>query len=665
MRRAFSLMFFLSLLQGALAWAALGNSPSNFGTPTTQTKLAARSLAATSAASDSVYTVSQSTLDSGTVVREYVDANGVVFAVSWSGPTLPDLRTLLGDKFTVMTSNAAKRPKAGHSQLAVDQSDVVIVSNGHMRAFAGQAWIRAHCRPASTPAPSNKEASMKYPHLAGALLCLHWPRGGGGSSSTSSSTTSTEAMTVPTPVVSISASPTATTTGQVITLTWSVSNAPSDGCTASGAWSGTVASQRHAAVTAGAAGTANYTLLRQRQQHRRGHGQHAAAFADRQPDAGAGQHHHRAEHGAELVLGQRQQLQRQRRVERRKATSGSVTITPTAAGSFTYSRPAPATAAPPPAAPRSVTAALSNSTAIIVDSGPSGVSGVINVPYVSVTVCRPGTTVCQTIDHVLLDTGSYGLRLLASQLNSTLALPAVTTASGDDAGECGKFISGYTWGAVRQADVKIADEVASAISIQVIGDTGASYSSTPSSCSSAGSNLGTLAAIGAKGILGVGMFKQDCGTACANAAISGVYYACASGSCTASAMPLAKQISNPVASFAVNNNGLLITMPSVGTAGLTSVSGTLVFGVNTQSNNTIASETIFKANSSGDFSTTYKGKTYSASFIDSGSNGYFFTDSSIRQCSGGDFYCPASALSLTATNTRQTAAPAARSTSTW
>jgi len=139
MRRAFSLIFFLSLLQGAPAWAALGNSPSNFGTPTTQTRLAARSLAAT--ASDNVYTVSQSTLDSGTVVREYVDANGVVFAVSWTGPTLPDLRTLLGDKFTVMTSNAAKRPKAGHSQLAVDQSDVVIVSNGHMRAFAGQAWI--------------------------------------------------------------------------------------------------------------------------------------------------------------------------------------------------------------------------------------------------------------------------------------------------------------------------------------------------------------------------------------------------------------------------------------------------------------------------------------------------------------------------------------------
>jgi hypothetical protein len=142
MRRAFTLMLFLSLLQGALAWAALGSAPSNFGTATTQTRQASRLAAtATTAASDAVYTVTQSTLDSGTVVREYSDANGAVFAVSWKGPTLPDLRTLLGDKFTVMTSNAAKRPKAGHSQLAVEQSDVVIVSNGHMRAFAGKAWI--------------------------------------------------------------------------------------------------------------------------------------------------------------------------------------------------------------------------------------------------------------------------------------------------------------------------------------------------------------------------------------------------------------------------------------------------------------------------------------------------------------------------------------------
>ena len=140
MRRALVLMLFLSVLQGALAYAALGGSPSDFGA--TPVRQGARSLAAASGDSAvAVYTVSQSTLDSGTIVREYSDSAGVVFAVSWNGPTLPDLRTLLGDKFLTMTAAAGKRPKAGHSQLAVQQSDVVIVSNGHMRSFAGHAWI--------------------------------------------------------------------------------------------------------------------------------------------------------------------------------------------------------------------------------------------------------------------------------------------------------------------------------------------------------------------------------------------------------------------------------------------------------------------------------------------------------------------------------------------
>jgi hypothetical protein len=494
---------------------------------------------------------------------------------------------------------------------------------------------------------------MKYPTLAGVLLCLMLAAcGGGGSSSSTTATTSKEAMTVATPVISISATPTATTTGQVITLTWSVSDAPSSGCTASGAWSGTVASSGTQSVTAGAAGTSNYTLTC-------GTVSNTAVVTVSTPPPSPTVSLTLAP--ANITTAQTSTLSwssanatscsASGAWSGSKATSGSVSITPSAVGAFTYSLTCTGDGGSAIGSTAlSVTAALSNSTAIIVDNGPSGVSGVINVPYVSVTVCRPGTSTCQTIDHVLLDTGSYGLRLLASQLSSALALPTVTTASGDDAGECGKFISGYTWGAVRQADVKMADEVASGISIQVIGDTGASYTSTPSTCSSAGANLGTLSAIGAKGILGVGMFKQDCGSSCVNSAVSGIYYACASGACTSSTMPLAKQISNPVSSFAINNNGLLITMPSVGTSGLSSVSGTLIFGANTQSNNTIASETIYKANSSGDFSTTYKGKTYNASFIDSGSNGYFFTDSTIRQCSGGDFYCPASTLALTATN---------------
>jgi hypothetical protein len=56
---------------------------------------------------------------------------------------MPDLRTLLGDQFTTMTAEAARHPKAGHSQLRVERPDVTIESTGHMRAYAGRAWLTA------------------------------------------------------------------------------------------------------------------------------------------------------------------------------------------------------------------------------------------------------------------------------------------------------------------------------------------------------------------------------------------------------------------------------------------------------------------------------------------------------------------------------------------
>jgi len=493
---------------------------------------------------------------------------------------------------------------------------------------------------------------MKFSHLAGVLLCLAVAAcgGGGGGASSSNSTQ----MATARPVVSISATPTATTTGQVITLTWSVSNPPASGCTASGAWSGSVASSGAQNVTAGAAGTANYTLTC-------GSVSNTASVTVSSPPPTPTVS--LAFAPASITTAQTTTLTwssanatsctASGAWSGAKATAGSVTVTPVAAGDFTYTLSCSGDGGSASAsAALSVTGTQSNSVPIVIDNGPAGAGGAINIPYVSVTVCVPGTSTCQTIDHVMVDTGSIGLRLLASQLSPTLALPAITNASGAAAGACSQFISGYTWGAVRQADLKMGGETAANLSIQVIGDSGAAYASVPSTCSSAGNNIGTLSAMGAKGVLGVGLFKQDCGGSCANSAISGYYYACTSGgSCVPASMSLAKQISNPVASFATDNNGLLITLPAVGAGGLTSVNGTLIFGVNTQANNAISGETIYKTNSGGDFSTTYKGKVYSASFIDSGSNGYFFTDSSITKCSGGDFYCPASALSLSAVNT--------------
>jgi hypothetical protein len=293
--------------------------------------------------------------------------------------------------------------------------------------------------------------------------------------------------------------------------------------------------------------------------------------------------------------------------------------------------------------------APANVVPVTVDAGPAGAKGQFNAPYVSVTVCRPGTTVCQTIDHVLLDTGSYGLRVVAP-LDAALALPAVTSATGAPVGECGQFVTGYTWGAVVQADVKLAGETAPALSVQVIGQAPGGVGTVPTSCSGVGSSMNTVAAVGANGILGVGLFKEDCGVACASSAVSGNYYACTGGTCSPTALALAKQVANPVAALAMDNNGIVVSLPAVGTGGATSLSGTLTLGIGTRANNALGGATRYAADGNGHFTTVYKGATLTASFIDSGSNGVYFNDASLSACSlSTDFYCPANPLGLSAT----------------
>ena len=101
----------------------------------------------------------------------------------------------------------------------------------------------------------------------------------------------------------------------------------------------------------------------------------------------------------------------------------------------------------------------------------------VNIPYVSVTICQPGTTQCQTVGNIILDTGSSGLRVLSSALGS-LQLNTQTN-NNSPVLECASFLSGLTWGPVKTADIKMSSEVASAIPIQVIGDP--DYLSAPNS----------------------------------------------------------------------------------------------------------------------------------------------------------------------------------------
>ena len=295
---------------------------------------------------------------------------------------------------------------------------------------------------------------------------------------------------------------------------------------------------------------------------------------------------------------------------------------------------------------------LQNMVVLTLNAGPAQNS--FNVAFVSVTVCPPGqTTGCQTIDGVSVDTGSSGLRILSSAL--TASLPRQTTAAGASVLECFPFQDGYTWGPVATADVKIGSQQANSVPVQIVGAPGAP--AAPDGCTSSGSpSENTLDTLGANGVLGIGIFRQDCGPACAFTGSSnpGLYYACTSASCQVTTASLTQQLQNPVWMFPTDNNGVLMQLPNVSPPGQVTASGLLVFGIGTRSNNGLGSANVFTLNSSGNMTTTY-GRTSSPGFIDSGSNGFYFLDSvttQIPMCMDvKDFYCPTSTLSLSAGNT--------------
>jgi hypothetical protein len=289
-----------------------------------------------------------------------------------------------------------------------------------------------------------------------------------------------------------------------------------------------------------------------------------------------------------------------------------------------------------------------------VNAGPVVGTPQTNIGYVTLTVCVPGTSTCQTIPNVQADTGSEGLRVISSVL--TLSLPQENDGNGNPIGECAQFADGNTWGPVMMADVQMGGETASNIPIEVIG--GPNVGSAPSACTSTGSLEQTVAALGANGLVGIGPFLQDCGSGCTSTGSSnpGFYFSCPSSGCSVAPASLAQQVLNPVALFASDNNGTIIELPSISSAGAATVTGSLVFGIGTEANNGLGNATVFPLDNVGNFTTTFKNTPYNMSFIDSGSNGIFFLDSKttgLPDCtSPGNpaFYCPASTANLSAIN---------------
>ena len=292
---------------------------------------------------------------------------------------------------------------------------------------------------------------------------------------------------------------------------------------------------------------------------------------------------------------------------------------------------------------------VNNTQPIQVSSGPAGND--INTLLTSVTVCEPGTNTCQTISNVLVDSGSVGLRLFGSQVS--LSLPRAADAGGSPIGNCVTFAdTSYAWGPVATADVHLAGEIASSVPIQLIGGTG--LSGVPFSCSTGGAAV-DVNTLGANGILGIGLFRQDCGNSCTGASGPPVYFSCPSSGCVAAAVALQQQVQNPVWMFPQDNNGVLISLPAINSGGSQSTSGSLIFGIGTQSNNSLIGVGVYNTNANGNFTTTFGGITETDSFIDSGSNGFFFQTAAslgIPTCTvSKDFYCPASPVAYSAVTT--------------
>ena len=119
------------------AQAALGGDASTIQADQVQMQGSRRIIPAES------YTVHEIQAASGTVVREYLSPQGVVFALAWHGPFLPDMRQILGSYFEPYSQAAKSQPNSRlrRGPLLIEQPGLVVQSGGHLRSFAGKAYI--------------------------------------------------------------------------------------------------------------------------------------------------------------------------------------------------------------------------------------------------------------------------------------------------------------------------------------------------------------------------------------------------------------------------------------------------------------------------------------------------------------------------------------------
>ncbi|MBI3593633.1 MAG: DUF3443 family protein [Nitrospirae bacterium] len=295
----------------------------------------------------------------------------------------------------------------------------------------------------------------------------------------------------------------------------------------------------------------------------------------------------------------------------------------------------------------------------------AGQGSVPDAPCVSIKICQPGTSICQMIPDILVDTGSIGLRIFKSKIPPSITLPYTYDSSGRNVAQCALFGDGSAlWGPVQITDVILGGEPAVTVPIQVIDSTFFNSAIPNTQCgtsfvtliTSPGAQQNQLAA---NGILGLDFFPFD----------AGIYYSCSTGnnSCAAfnsgpvySTIP-SSPVWNPVFLLPTDSNGIALMFPQVADNGAPYLTGALVLGIGTETNNGVASGALrypvdpnygYLDTTYADYGTTSTNQ-YSA-YIDSGTNGFMVPDSVIPHCIVNSvpngFFCPTTTLSLTAIN---------------
>ena len=118
----------------APAWASLGASRASVDTDVTHFRARMKATTLTN------YTVQELTGDGGMVTREFSNASGTVFAVSWDGPVRPDLAQLFGSYFPRFQADQKGHGRL-HRAMRADDIDFIVRTGGHPGHMWGYALL--------------------------------------------------------------------------------------------------------------------------------------------------------------------------------------------------------------------------------------------------------------------------------------------------------------------------------------------------------------------------------------------------------------------------------------------------------------------------------------------------------------------------------------------